>query len=107
MADRPPVCPRCGASEVESRTPDTTYGCGSRDHQQQPGTFREGLDCVARQAAYWRGYEQGLADQSGSEVLQAVLDAIAGRLDLSTNIADHPNVKFATMQRHLLLEAPR
>lgn len=32
-------------------------------------------------------------------VLQAVLDAIAGTLDTSLNIADHPNVKFAQMKR--------
>jgi hypothetical protein len=32
-------------------------------------------------------------------VLQAVLDAIKGTLDPSTQIADHPNVKFAQMQR--------
>jgi hypothetical protein len=41
----------------------------------------------------------------GTEVLQAVLDAIAGTLDPSTQIADHPNVKFAQMQRLKLLEA--
>lgn len=34
-----------------------------------------------------------------SPVLQAVLDAIKGTLDPSTQIADHPNVKFAQMQR--------
>jgi len=52
---------------------------------------------------YWRGYKAGLADQSGSGVLQAVLDAIKGTLDTSTEIADHPNVKFAQMQRLSLL----
>jgi hypothetical protein len=39
-----------------------------------------------------------------SPVLQAVLDAIAGKLDPSTQIADHPNVKFAQMQRLKLLQ---
>ncbi len=34
-----------------------------------------------------------------SPVLQAVLDAIKGTLDPHTQIADHPNVKFAQMQR--------
>jgi len=40
--------------------------------------------------------------QSG--VLQAVLDAIAGTLDPATQIADHPNVKFAQMERLKLVE---
>jgi hypothetical protein len=39
-----------------------------------------------------------------SPVLQAVLDAIAGTLDPHTQIADHPNVKFAQMQRLKLLQ---
>lgn len=38
-------------------------------------------------------------------VLQAVLDAIDGTLDTSTEIADHPNVKYAQMQRLGLLHA--
>jgi hypothetical protein len=38
-------------------------------------------------------------------VLQAVLDAIAGTIDTSTQISDHPNVKFAMMQRLKLLDA--
>lgn len=57
-------------------------------------------------AEYWRGYKAGLADQSGAGVLQAVLDAIAGTLDTSTEIADHPNVKFAQMKRLELLKRP-
>jgi len=40
-------------------------------------------------------------------VLQAVLDAIAGTLDPSTQIADHPSVKFAQMQRLKLEETAR
>jgi hypothetical protein len=47
---------------------------------------------------YVTAYEKGLNDQSGSGVLQAVLDAIAGTLDPSTQIADHPNVKYALIQ---------
>jgi hypothetical protein len=39
-----------------------------------------------------------------SPVLQAVLDAISGKLDPHTQIADHPNVKFAQMQRLKLLQ---
>jgi hypothetical protein len=39
------------------------------------------------------------ADGDRTLVLQAVLDAIKGTLDPSTQIADHPNVKFAQMQR--------
>lgn len=37
--------------------------------------------------------------EGGDRVLQAVLDAIKGTLDPHTQIADHPNVKFAQMQR--------
>jgi hypothetical protein len=55
---------------------------------------------------YWRGYKAGLADQSGSDVLQAVLDAIDGTLDPHTQIADHPNVKFAQRKRIELLRTP-
>lgn len=35
----------------------------------------------------------------GPSILQAVLDAIKGTLDPHTQIADHPNVKFAQMER--------
>lgn len=41
--------------------------------------------------------------RSETRVLQAVLDAISGTLDPHTQIADHPNVKFAQMQRLKLL----
>lgn len=41
-----------------------------------------------------------------SPVLQAVMDAIAGTLDPHTQIADHPNVKFAQMQRLKLTQQP-
>lgn len=54
---------------------------------------------------YWRGYAAGNQDAKESKVLQAVLDAISGRLDPSTEIADHPNVKFAQMERLKLLKA--
>lgn len=32
-------CPRCGAAEVASSTPRTTYACGSSDYDQRPGSF--------------------------------------------------------------------
>jgi hypothetical protein len=48
---------------------------------------------------YWQGFKDGNDSAEGSAVLQAVLDAISGTLDPSTQIADHPNVKFAQMQR--------
>jgi ribosomal protein S27AE len=38
-------CPNCGAREVMALTPRTTYGCGSSDYDQRPGTFRKGDDC--------------------------------------------------------------
>jgi hypothetical protein len=38
-------------------------------------------------------------DEPNTVVLQAVLDAIKGTLDPHTQIADHPNVKFAQMER--------
>jgi len=50
------------------------------------------------------GYTEGQRDAKETVVLQAVLDAIAGTLDPSTQIADHPNVKFAQMQRLKLLQ---
>lgn len=56
---------------------------------------------------YWRGYAAGLKDTTGAGVLQAVLDAISGKLDPSTQIADHPNVKFAQMERRKLLASQR
>jgi hypothetical protein len=56
---------------------------------------------------YLKGYAHGLNDAESSGVLQAVLDAINGTLDPSTQIADHPNVKFAQMQRLKLLEEGR
>jgi hypothetical protein len=34
-------CPGCGAKEVESNTPRTTYACGSSDYDQRPGTFKQ------------------------------------------------------------------
>ena len=37
MAD---VCPRCGAPEVESNTPRTTYACGSSDYDGRAETIR-------------------------------------------------------------------
>jgi hypothetical protein len=51
----------------------------------------------------FRIHQLGRERAAGREVLQAVLDAIAGTLDTSTEIADHPNVKFAQMQRLQLL----
>jgi hypothetical protein len=48
---------------------------------------------------YLKGYARGLKDAESSGVLQAVLDAINGTLDPHTQIADHPNVKFAQMER--------
>jgi hypothetical protein len=40
-------------------------------------------------------------------LVQALLDAIGGTLDPHTQIADHPNVKFAQMQRLDLVETLR
>ena len=37
MAD---TCPRCGAPEVESNAPRTTYACGSSDYDRRTGTIR-------------------------------------------------------------------
>jgi hypothetical protein len=47
----------------------------------------------------WVECPECLAQPDGSSVLQAVLEAIKGTIDPSTQIADHPNVKFAQMQR--------
>ncbi len=33
-------CPRCGAAEVASNTPRTTYACGTSDYDGRPGTLR-------------------------------------------------------------------
>lgn len=40
-------CPACGAEEVESNTPRTTYACGSSDYDGRPGTFQPGDKCEA------------------------------------------------------------
>jgi hypothetical protein len=56
---------------------------------------------------YLKAYGHGLKDAESSGVLQAVLDALNGTLDPSTQIADHPNVKFAQMQRLKLLDEGR
>lgn len=47
----------------------------------------------------YRIHQLGREREAGREVLQAVLDAIKGTLDTSTQIADHPNVKFAQMKQ--------
>jgi hypothetical protein len=41
-------CPACGAEEVESNTPNTTYACGSSDYDGRPGTFHPGDKCEAK-----------------------------------------------------------
>lgn len=38
-------CPICGAPEVGSKGPLTTYECGSTDYDQREGTFKRGLGC--------------------------------------------------------------
>lgn len=38
-------CPLCGAKEVESNTPRTTYACGSSDYDGRPETFHPGDKC--------------------------------------------------------------
>lgn len=38
-------CPLCGAEEVESNTPRTTYACGSSDYDGRPETFHPGDQC--------------------------------------------------------------
>lgn len=40
-------CPACGAEEVESNTPNTTYACGSSDYDGRPDTFHPGDKCEA------------------------------------------------------------
>lgn len=42
----PGKCPKCGATEVDSMTPRTTYFCGSSDYDQRPGTFKQSDDCL-------------------------------------------------------------
>lgn len=44
----PDVCPSCGALEVPSNTPATTYGCGSYDYDGRPGTFHASEECYRR-----------------------------------------------------------
>lgn len=41
-------CPACGAEEVESNTPNTTYACGSSDYDGRPDTFHPGDKCEAQ-----------------------------------------------------------
>lgn len=45
MNSCPDVCPECGAAEVPSNSPMTTYACGSRDYDGRPGTFSKGERC--------------------------------------------------------------
>lgn len=45
MNSCPDMCPECGAEEVPSNSPMTTYACGSRDYDGRPGTFRKGERC--------------------------------------------------------------
>jgi hypothetical protein len=61
-------------------------------------------DVTARVDAAFAAMDLALYESVNSGVLQAVLDAIAGTLDGSTEIADHPNVKFATYERLKLTE---
>lgn len=41
-------CPSCGAEEVESNTPNTTYACGSSDYDGRPDTFHPGDKCETK-----------------------------------------------------------
>ncbi len=43
----PPVCPVCGAPEVDAMTPRTVYACGSSTYDERPGTFRGSCGEVA------------------------------------------------------------
>jgi hypothetical protein len=52
---------------------------------------------------WMRGYETRIFEEPSTVVLQAVLEAISGTLDPHSQIADHPNVKFAQMERLKLL----
>lgn len=38
-------CPLCGAPEVDSEGPRTTYECGSSDYDQREGTFQRSSGC--------------------------------------------------------------
>lgn len=38
-------CPLCGADEIASDTPRTTYACGSSDYDGRPDTFHPGDKC--------------------------------------------------------------
>lgn len=38
-------CPKCGAIEIDSMSPLTTYECGSADYDQRPGTFKQSEKC--------------------------------------------------------------
>lgn len=67
----------------------------------QPDSDRERMRVLLDRLA---AVERERDDLLHSPVLQAVLDAIAGTIDTSTNIADHPNVKFAQMERLKLIE---
>ena len=49
------------------------------------------------------GYKARMNEEPNTAVLQAVLDAIKGTLDPHSQIADHPNVKFAQAERQKLV----
>jgi hypothetical protein len=38
-------CTKCGAVEIDSMTPRTTYACGSSDYDQRPNTFSQSEQC--------------------------------------------------------------
>jgi hypothetical protein len=41
-------CPKCGAIEVDSMTPRTTYECNSSDYDQRPNTFTQSKECISK-----------------------------------------------------------
>ena len=46
-------CPWCGALEIESDSPRTTYSCGSSCYDQRDGTWQQSTLCRQREEA-WR-----------------------------------------------------
>lgn len=60
-------CPWCGASEIESESPRTTYSCGSSCYDQCEGTWQQSALCRQR-AESWR--ETVLKTLSQDEILE-------------------------------------
>lgn len=46
-------CPRCGAAEVASNTPRTTYACGTSDYDGRPGTLQADTRVAVKELCGW------------------------------------------------------